>query len=89
MDHRLRGRCRPAAGVLGVALLLLAGSPVAAQGQCMGDCDSSGGVAVSELVMMVNIALQNADMDECLAGDANGEVVPAEVGAGFDLRGSC
>lgn len=40
---------------------------------CVGDCDGSGGVAIAELVRMVNVALGRADVSLCTAGDANGD----------------
>jgi hypothetical protein len=39
---------------------------------CVGDCDGSGDVTVSELVTMVNIALDSLPPEACLAGDADG-----------------
>jgi len=39
--------------------------------RCVGDCNSSGDVSISELITMVNIALGNADISTCLAGDAD------------------
>lgn len=39
---------------------------------CSGDCDSSGDVTVNELIMMVNIALNNAQLSSCPVGDADG-----------------
>lgn len=38
---------------------------------CAGDCDCSGNVTVNELLMMVNIALGNADVGSCVAGDVS------------------
>jgi hypothetical protein len=40
---------------------------------CVGDCDGSGDITVSELITMVNIALGNADVSTCTAGDQNGD----------------
>jgi plastocyanin len=48
---------------------LLNGAPVGAQ--CAGDCDDSGAVAVNELVIGVNIALERAGLDRCASFDAN------------------
>jgi len=38
---------------------------------CIGDCNGSDTVTVDELLTMVNIALNDADVSTCLAGDAN------------------
>jgi hypothetical protein len=38
---------------------------------CGGDCDGSGGVAVNELVLGVNIALERAAVAACPAFDQN------------------
>ena len=40
---------------------------------CAGDCDHSGDVAVTDIVTMVNIALENAPVSACTAGDINGD----------------
>lgn len=40
-------------------------------GVCVGDCDGNGMVTISELVTMVNIALDKQPVGNCLAGDAN------------------
>jgi hypothetical protein len=40
---------------------------------CIGDCGGDGGVTVDELLKMVNIALGNAPVIDCLAGNANGD----------------
>ena len=74
MLFRVRGIGR--AGIAATTLCLLAGTPAAlAQGTCQGDCDGSGAVGVNELVMMVNIALESADMSECVAADGNDDGV--------------
>lgn len=36
---------------------------------CAGDCDASGAVTVSEVVTLVNMALERAPMDRCAAGN--------------------
>ena len=38
---------------------------------CVGDCGNRGEVSVGELILMVNIALGNADPASCPAGDPN------------------
>src|SRR5574337_71774 len=40
---------------------------------CSGDCDGGGVVSVDELLTMVNIALGNAPVADCLAGTTNGD----------------
>ena len=37
--------------------------------RCVGDCDGSGDVSISEIITMVNIALGSADISTCRAGD--------------------
>jgi hypothetical protein len=48
---------------------------------CVGDCDGSGDVTVSELITMVNIALGNTRLLNCEAADANhdGQVTVDEI----------
>ena len=38
---------------------------------CIGDCNGDTFVTINELIKMVNIALNNADVSTCVAGDAN------------------
>lgn len=47
----------------------------------VGDCDGHGAVTVNELIMMVNIALGNAPLTTCTAGDADhsGEIGIDEI----------
>jgi hypothetical protein len=45
-------------------------TPVASP--CIGDCNSSGAVSVSDLVIMVNIALGTRDIGSCPAGSPDG-----------------
>jgi len=40
---------------------------------CVGDCDVSGDVVIDDLLVMVNIALGNALIEQCPAGSANGD----------------
>jgi hypothetical protein len=42
-------------------------------GACVGDCNRDGAVTVDELVLGVNIALGNAEIEQCRAFDANGD----------------
>lgn len=42
-------------------------------GVCVGDCNNSGEVTINELIIMVNIALGSAPVEDCLPGDANGD----------------
>ncbi len=39
--------------------------------ECAGDCNGDGVVSISELVRMVNIALENLSLDLCPVGDGN------------------
>ena len=41
------------------------GSPHVALAACVGDCDGSGDVTVSEIILMVNIALGTASVESC------------------------
>lgn len=40
---------------------------------CTGDCDHSGDVTVTDIVIMVNIALESTPVTACTAGDVNGD----------------
>jgi len=40
---------------------------------CRGDCDNSGDVTIDEILTLVNIALGNRPVADCLPGDANGD----------------
>jgi hypothetical protein len=53
---------------------------------CIGDCDVGGAVTVDELITGVTIALGEADVDACLAFDADGNeaVTVDELVAGVD-----
>lgn len=48
-------------------------TPTSGPCDCVGDCDCSQTVTVDEIVKMVNIALGEAQVDLCLAGDPNGD----------------
>ncbi len=52
---------------MGVAFGSAAAAPLA------GDCDGDGSVTISDLVTMVNIALDNAPLVVCPAGDSDGD----------------
>jgi hypothetical protein len=59
---------------------------------CTGDCNQDQKVTVDELVTMVNIALGNTPVANCLNGDASGdgEITIAEiVSAVNNALGSC
>jgi hypothetical protein len=47
--------------------------PNTAPTPCAGDCNPDGSVTVEEILTMVNIALGNAPVDDCLSGDVNGD----------------
>jgi hypothetical protein len=40
-------------------------------GECVGDCDDSGNVAINELILGVNISLGSAELSRCTAFDRN------------------
>jgi len=40
---------------------------------CVGDCDALGAVTVNNVLTMVNVALGDASVSACAAGDANGD----------------
>ena len=40
---------------------------------CTGDCNGNCEVTINELILMVNLALSDGDVDACLAGDPNGD----------------
>jgi plastocyanin len=75
--------------VWAIAAWLCSSAP--AWGQCVGDCDESGSVAVNELVIGVNIALSRAAVDSCASLDTNGDgqvAINELIGAvGNALRG--
>lgn len=56
---------------VGVAVLVLAATPAAAQ--CPGDCDGSTGVSLSEVMTCAAIHLDRIGLDACPIADANGD----------------
>jgi hypothetical protein len=60
-------------GMCAAALAVLVASQTAALGQdqCVGDCDGNGTVAISELVLAVNIALNGSTAGTCPAAECN------------------
>jgi hypothetical protein len=40
--------------------------------QCAGDCNDQGSVALDELVLVVNVALGQVPVEECVAADSDG-----------------
>lgn len=56
------------------------------EAQCVGDCDSSGSVSISKLVVGVNIALGNAQLASCPSfdDDSNGSVEVDELITGVN-----
>lgn len=74
-----RGRnnlLRSCLGVISLCTFWLAVAPAHAGVTCAGDCDGSGAVAVNELVLGTNIALDQAEVARCQAldRDANGRI---------------
>jgi hypothetical protein len=55
---------------LGLLLGALAAAPCAA---CLGDCDLSCEVTVTDIVTMVDVALGELPITDCQSGDANGD----------------
>jgi hypothetical protein len=47
---------------------------------CVGDCDGGGTVAISELLVLVNISLGSREVADCPAGDVSGAVPPGPDG---------
>lgn len=62
------------AAITAAFLQAAATPPIAsAQQPCVGDCDGSGSVSVSELIRCVRIALGEGELDSCPECDANGD----------------
>jgi len=40
---------------------------------CAGDCNHNGAVTITELITLVNVALDTANVSACMAGDANSD----------------
>jgi len=55
--------------------------PTATPGSCIGDCTGKGQVTVDDILTMINIALGNTPVGNCLAGDANsdGQITVDEI----------
>jgi hypothetical protein len=51
----------------------LQGAPVILISACSGNCNADPQVTIDGILTMVNIALGNAPVSDCLAGDANGD----------------
>lgn len=63
---------QPAGTTLAVTVeSVAAATPTVAPAVCVGDCNSSGDVTVNEIITLVNLALGNGSVSECLAGDAD------------------
>jgi hypothetical protein len=75
-----RGVARPMAGERGGMALCDIGA-FEAPAPCLGDCDDRGMVTVDEILILVNIALGNAALSVCPAGDGNtdGQVTVDEI----------
>ena len=56
-------------------------TPTPTPSPCVGDCHYNGTVTVDEILTMVNIALGNLQISDCLAGDANddGQITVDEI----------
>lgn len=60
-------------GIVLPCILSIAVAPGHAGVTCAGDCDGSGAVAVNELVLGTNIALEQAEIGHCQALDRNAD----------------
>jgi hypothetical protein len=49
-------------------------TPPVSAASCVGDCNASGNVSVDALLTLVNIALGEADISTCMAGDGNDDM---------------
>ena len=56
-------------------------TPTVAPSGCVGDCSGDGTVTVNELILMVNVALGNAQPSVCLPGDpdSSGDITINEI----------
>jgi len=77
-----RARAAFALGLICVAVVVTSAPPAPSAGgvfaidqvsACVGDCDGTNTVIVTELITLVNIALDTAIVTACMAGDANGD----------------
>lgn len=61
--------------------------PTATPPGCLGDCSGDGEVTIDELVLMVNIALEAADVSACQVGDGNrdGQISVDEIIAAVNI----
>jgi hypothetical protein len=57
---------------------------------CFGDCDGMGGVTVTDIIKMVNVALDNQPVSTCMAGAQNDRITVTEIiKAVNNALGSC
>lgn len=85
---------RARARVAGATMLaaVLAFGPPRAGATCAGDCRVDGEVTVDDIIVMVNVALEPAQIESCRAGDENsdGEITVNEIVAGMsNLLNGC
>jgi hypothetical protein len=77
---RLLSLFRTRVRTLTLGLILALGMPVLAAGAlCIGDCHNSGAVSISDILMLVDIALGTLDTSECPSGLASGPPVTVDV----------
>jgi hypothetical protein len=85
--HTTRFSPSPRTMVMAVLALAL---PIGAAAQCVGDCDGNGRVAVNELVLGTNIALERAQLSQCpvfdMSGNGSVEVNELVLGVNNALR---
>ena len=78
-DYELDALGQPDAGTMSGGTYALSSGFLAALGPsaeppaCVGDCDSSIAVDVTEIITMANIALGTSPLADCMRGDASGD----------------
>ena len=65
----------PCSAAQSVSQVQMADAAVSTRSTCVGDCDNSGSVSVSEVVVMTNITLGTDQPSSCLAGDPGNDGV--------------
>jgi CSLREA domain-containing protein len=79
-EGRVVGRVGTGGGIV-VVLPTATPVPTATPIRCVGDCNNDGEVAVTDTIVMVNIALETLPASACPAGDPNenGEITVNEI----------
>ena len=68
-----RGYVRPGTGATHCSIGAYEFNSPGPPPSCAGDCKGDGAVTIDELITLVNIALDAANVSACAAGDANGD----------------